>query len=114
MLIDISEKKYKNYFPHDPYPFISEGFINLVKHKVDRVVRLIDSTNKDVSIGLVAGIKDNKLIAPISAPFGGFHYKYEAIFYDRIYDFLFSYQAIGTLLLPPQFSIFQTRYLLLL
>ena len=89
MLIDISEKKYKNYFPHDPYPFISEGFINLVKHKVDRVVRLIDSTNKDVSIGLVAGIKDNKLIAPFSAPFGGFHYKYEAIFYDRIYDFLF-------------------------
>ena len=88
MLIDISEKKYKNYFPHDPYPFISEGFINLVKHKVDRVVRLIDSTNKDVCIGLVGGIIDNMLITPFSAPFGGFHYKYEAIFYDRIYDFL--------------------------
>lgn len=88
MLIDIAEKKYKNYFPHDPYPFISEGFINLVKHKADRIVRLIDSTNKDVCIGLVAGIKDNMLIAPFSAPFGGFHYKYEAIFYDRIYDFL--------------------------
>lgn len=88
MLIDISEKEYKNYFPHDPYPFISEGFINLVKHKADRIVRLIDCTNKDVCIGLVAGIKDNMLIAPFSAPFGGFHYKYEAIFYDRIYDFI--------------------------
>lgn len=88
MLIDISEKEYKNYFPHDPYPFISEGFINLVKHKTDRIVRLIDSTNKDVCIGLVAGINDNRLIAPFSAPFGGFQYKYEAIFYDRIYDFL--------------------------
>ena len=88
MLIDISEKEYKNYFPHDPYPFISEGFINLVKHKADRIVRLIDSTNKDVCIGLVAGIKDNMLLVPFSSPFGGFHYKYEAIFYDRIYDFL--------------------------
>lgn len=87
MLIDISEKKYRNYFPKDPNPFISDGFINLTKHKVDKVVRLVDS-GKDVCIGLIAGIKDNTLLAPFSAPFGGFHYKYEAIFYDRIYDFL--------------------------
>lgn len=87
MLIDISEKEYKNYFPQDPNPFVSEEFINLTKHKVDRIVRLVDE-GKDVSIGLVAGIKNGALLAPFSAPFGGFHYKYEAIFYDRIYDFL--------------------------
>lgn len=87
MLIDISEKNYKNYFSNDPNPFISEDFINLTKHKVDKVVRLVDS-GKDVCIGLVAGLKDNTFLAPFSAPFGGFHYKYEAIFYDRIYDFL--------------------------
>lgn len=87
MLIDISEKKYKNYFPDDPNPFVSEGFINLTKHKVDRIVRLVNS-DKDVCIGLVAGIKDNSLLAPFSAPFGGFHYKYEAIFYNQIYDFI--------------------------
>lgn len=109
MLTDISVKEYSNYFIHDPNPFISEGFINLVKHKVDKVVRLIDSTNKDISIGLIAGIKNNMLIAPFSAPFGGFHYKYEAIFYDTIYDFLFklkeylSYQKLESLIitLPP-------------
>ena len=87
MLIDISEKNYRSYFSNDPNPFVSENFINLTKHKVDKVVRLVDS-GKDVCIGLVAGIKDNTLLAPFSAPFGGFHYKYEAIFYDRIYDFL--------------------------
>lgn len=87
MLIDISEKDFKNYFPHDPNPFVSEEFINLTKHKVDRIVRLVDN-GKDVYIGLVAGVKDNTLLAPFSAPFGGFHYKYEAIFYDVIYSFL--------------------------
>ena len=87
MLTDISPKEYKNYFKDDPNPFVSEGFIELTSHKVDRIVRLVDLEN-DVSIGLVAGIKDNTLLAPFSAPFNGFHYKYEAIFYDRIYDFL--------------------------
>ena len=87
MLIDISEKDYINFFPHDPNPFVSDGFINLTKHKVDKIIRLVDS-GKDVCIGLVAGVKENTFSAPFSAPFGGFHYKYEAIFYDRIYDFL--------------------------
>ena len=87
MLINISDKDYKNYFPCDPNPFISEAFMNLTKNKVDRIVRLIDSS-KNVSIGLVAGIKGRALLAPFSAPFGGFHYKNETIFYDRIYDFL--------------------------
>ena len=81
MLIDISEKDYKNYFAQDPNPFVSEGFINLTKQKVDKVVRLVDS-GKDVCIGLVAGLKGSTLLAPFSAPFGGFHYKYEAIFYE--------------------------------
>lgn len=88
MLKNISEKDYKNYFPFTPNPFISEEFTNLTKHKVDKVVRLIDSNNKDVAVGLVAGIKNNELLAPFSAPFGGFHFRYEAIFYDRILDFL--------------------------
>ena len=89
MLIDISEKDYKEYFPLSPNPFISEDFINLTKHKVDKIVRLIDSNKKDVAVGLVAGIKDNKLYAPFSAPYGGFHYRYEEIFYDKVYDYVF-------------------------
>lgn len=87
MLIDIEEKKYKNYFYKDPHPYISQAFIETIEHKVDRVVRLVDS-DKEISIGLVAGVKHNMLFSPFSAPFGGFHYKHEAIFYDRIYDFI--------------------------
>lgn len=89
MLTDISEKDYKNHFPKDPNPFISEKFINLTKHKVDKIVRLIDSNNEDIAIGLIAGVKDNILYAPFSAPYGGFHFRYEEVFYDRVYEYLF-------------------------
>lgn len=87
MIIDIAQKDYKKYFPQDPNPYISEDFINLYKHKVDKIVRLVD-VGEDVSIGLVAGIKNNILCSPFSAPFGGFHYKNETIFYDIIYDYI--------------------------
>ncbi len=106
MLIDILDNDYKRIFPINPSPYISEGFINLVEHKVDRIVRLVDSDN---NIGLVAGIKDNVISAPFSAPFGGFHFKNEQISYDRIYDFIFTLKqyikdqgfARFTIKLPP-------------
>ena len=73
-LLDIDAAAYHYYFPHDPNPFVSEKFISLNAHKVDRIVRLIPVTDK-VHIGLVAGIKDGVLKAPFSAPFAGFHCK---------------------------------------
>lgn len=91
MLINITEKEYYNYFSKDPHPYLSREFINHTKHKVDKIVRLVEG-DKDVFIGLVAGVKDNILLSPYSAPFGGFHYKNDAVFYDQVYDFLLKFK----------------------
>ncbi len=51
-----------------------------------RLRQVADS--KKPSIGLVADIKDENIFAPLSAPFGGFHYKSERIFISEIVHFL--------------------------
>jgi hypothetical protein len=50
-------------------------------------VRLIPGKDK-ISLGLVAGIKNKMLLAPFSAPFGGFHYVNEHIYISEIEQFL--------------------------
>jgi hypothetical protein len=87
MLIDINSEKFNYFFPNDPHHFISEAFLVLNEKKVDKVVRLVENTDK-VAIGLVAGIKDNVLLSPFSAPFGGFHFKHESIYKSAIDSFL--------------------------
>ena len=87
MLIEVSAKEFKHRFDSDPHPFISEKFINLNKEKVDKVVRLVENKQK-VSIGLIAGIKNNMLQVPFSAPFGGFHYRNESIYINKIEKFI--------------------------
>jgi hypothetical protein len=86
-LRNIDAEEYHYFFPHDSNPFISEKFISLNAHKVDRIVRLVQETDK-VQIGLIAGIKDGILHAPFSAPFGGFHCKGENIYTSVIESFL--------------------------
>ena len=83
MLVEVSAKEFKNRFNSDPHPFISEQFIELNKKKVDKIVRLVENEQK-VSIGLIAGIKNNILESPFSAPFGGFHYRNESIYINKI------------------------------
>ena len=87
MLTNVSKDFYRKYFPEDPHPFITEAFIDLVEHRTDEVVRLIKPSD-NVSLGLIAGVKDGILSSPFSAPFGGFHFIHHDIFYDEIYDFL--------------------------
>ena len=89
MLIEISENIFKNYFPSDPHPFLSGSFIKLNKKKVDKIVWLAEDIEKP-EIGFVAGIKDNKLLSPFSAPFGGFHFKKENIYSHKIDSFISS------------------------
>lgn len=86
-LRNIDTKEYNYFFPNDPNPFISEKFIDLNSHKVDRIVRLVQESDK-VQIGLIAGIKDNVLRSPFSAPFGGFHCKGENIYTSVIESFI--------------------------
>jgi hypothetical protein len=86
-LRNIDAKEYNYFFPNDSNPFISEKFIDLNSRKVDRIVRLVQESDK-VQIGLIAGIKDNVLRAPFSAPFGGFHCKGENIYTSVIESFI--------------------------
>lgn len=92
MLIEVDSKTYSAYFPKNPHQFISEPFIELNKHKAEKVIRLI-SDGDNVSIGLIAGIKDGILRSPFSAPFGGFHFRYEAIYITEIDDFIESLKS---------------------
>ncbi|MEI7675350.1 MAG: hypothetical protein WCJ03_01105 [Bacteroidales bacterium] len=87
MIIDVDAKQFRQKLPTDPHPFVSEKFTEMNAYKVDRIVRLIQDVDK-VPLGLVAGVKDNVLLSPFSAPFGGFHYKNENIYPSTIDSFL--------------------------
>jgi len=87
MLINTEPQVFKHYFPSDPHPFISNLFIELNRHKADSIIRLIEGVEKP-SIGLVAGIKNNRIVSPFSAPFGGFHFKNEVAYISELEKFI--------------------------
>lgn len=87
MLIEVNDKTYRRQFLNDPIPYISKPYIELVQGKVDRVVNLMED-NEKVCIGLVAGIKNDVLLSPFSAPFGGFHFRHNNIFISEIDHFI--------------------------
>lgn len=86
MLIEVTKEKYRDRFTYNHTPYISEEFINVVEKRADKVIRLMNP--EENSIGLIAGIKDNILKAPFSAPFSGFHYTHEYLAYNVIYNFI--------------------------
>lgn len=108
MLFEVDTNTYNEYFPASPHPFISEPFIELNKGKVEKVVRLVADTQKPV-IGFIAGIINEVLQSPFSAPFGGFHYRNELLYISEIDNFvndLKSYIILQSLkgieiILPP-------------
>lgn len=87
MLVNIGAKEYYSIFHIDPHPFLSQKFIHINEHKVEKVFRLIDNEQKP-SIGLIAGLSGNSLYSPFSAPFGGFHFSHGAIYVSAICEFL--------------------------
>lgn len=87
MILNINSAEFKYFFPTDPHLFVSEAFINLNAFKVDKIVRLIQDTDK-VQLGLIAGITNGVLKAPFSAPFGGFHFKNENIYTTAIESYI--------------------------
>jgi hypothetical protein len=91
MIIDVDASLYRNYFTFDPNPFISQAFIELNKKKADKILRLVDNTEKP-AIGLIAGLRDGVLKSPFSAPFGGVHFRNENIYISEIESFLKSLQ----------------------
>ncbi|MBP6176339.1 MAG: hypothetical protein KA433_02120 [Fermentimonas sp.] len=113
MLVEVSKDKYRRHFPVDSNPYISEPFIDLVKSKADRVIRLMNEGCN--SIGLIAGIKDNVIRAPFSAPFAGFHYTHEHLLYSEVENFVSNLKTYVTdnnldgliITLPP--DLYQTN-----
>ena len=87
MILNIDAAQFFYYFPTAPHQFSSEAFMNLNAGKVDKIVRLIQDTEK-VQMGLIAGIHDGKLVSPFSAPFGGFHFKSEQVYPSAIESYL--------------------------
>lgn len=92
MLIEIDSKTYGSYFPDNPHPFISDPFIELNKSKTEKVIRLVDDSQRPL-IGLIVGLKNGVLLSPFSAPFGGFHFQKENIYISEIDNFVTSLQA---------------------
>ena len=88
MLVEIDKNIFRRHFYKDPHPFISIPFIELNRHKIDKIVYLIEDKKKKNSIGLIAGIKNKSLISPFSAPFGGFHFRNESIYVKEIENFI--------------------------
>lgn len=96
MLIEVDIETYNHYFPVNPHPFLSAAFIELNKNKVDKIIRLVDSSSKPV-LGIVAGLKDTVLSSPFSAPFGGFHFQKQNIYISEIDNFINSMKSFMTL-----------------
>ena len=87
MLIEVDAKTFEQYFSNNAHPFNSKAFIELNVAKVDKIIHLVEDTDKP-EIGLLAGISNNMLLSPFSAPFGGFHFKKENMYSDKIDAFV--------------------------
>lgn len=87
MIVDIDVKTYKLLFPIDPHPFLKENFLSLNEHKVDNIYRLVDDIEKP-TIGLIVGLKNNMILSPFSAPFGGFHFSHQLLYISVINNFI--------------------------
>lgn len=86
MLKELTKSEYRHHFPGASHPYIQENFINLIEGKRCEVIRLMQ--DNDNSLGLVVGVCGQTIRSPFSAPFGGFHYSHEQIFYNTIADFI--------------------------
>lgn len=87
MIVDVDLITFRHFFQIDPHPFISQGFIEINKSKADKVIRLLDDGERKM-MGLVAGIRGDKIYSPFSAPFGGFHFRNEVIYISEIDIFI--------------------------
>lgn len=87
MLVLLEPCEYYRVFNASPHIFISKDFIEINRQKVEKVLYMTENSNKP-TIGLVAGLKNNCLYAPFSAPFGGFHYSHDSIYVNVICKFI--------------------------
>lgn len=94
-IIDAGSKEYHQVFPSAYHVFNSAGFSVVNEARCEQVVYLIFKDTKN-RLGLIAGVKNNELHTPFSAPFGGFSYVREDVTITQIeaaVDALIDYAA---------------------
>lgn len=72
-IIEVNKTEYQNMIPNPFHVYGKAEHADLNIDKVDKIYYLLFKDSK-YRLGLIAGIKDNNLISPFSAPFGGFSY----------------------------------------
>lgn len=88
MIVEVDKSAYREQFPEDPHPFISDGFIEINHHKVEKILYLVSVAN--TSLGLIAGLERESLKSPFSAPFGGVHFRHEKLYVSEVMDYMSS------------------------
>lgn len=87
MLVEVNHQQYFDIFKDERNPFLKKNFILLNSSKVDQVLFLVNNIDRP-SIGLILGQKNEVLLSPFSAPFGGFNYLHENIYISEIEKFV--------------------------
>ncbi len=112
-IIEVNSIEYDNVFTKPLHKFNTGAFNNLNRDKSERVHYLLFKDNK-IRLGIIFGVKQNVLLSPFSAPFGGFQFLNNDIGIDKI-DIILNcleewvlknkYEAIK-ITLPPTFYDF--------
>lgn len=113
---EVTALEYSRIF-HNPYhTFISSSFTEINKRKAEKVLYLF-FVEKKIRLGLTVGIRENSVLSPFSAPFGGFSFLTDDIkirFIDDAIDVLLQwvernrYETIH-ITLPP--SIYHNSFI---
>ncbi|MEQ8531728.1 MAG: hypothetical protein RIB86_07740 [Imperialibacter sp.] len=82
----VSEEEYFKFFVKSMNPYVSREFLLLNSKKTESLLFVVNDVSK-ATIGIVLGVKNNWLLSPFSAPFGGLHYKHENIYISQIEEF---------------------------
>ena len=94
-IIDAGFNEYKQVFPTTYHLFNSADFNVLNEARCEQIIYLVFNDTKN-RLGLIAGIKNNELYTPFSAPFGGFSFVREDVTIVQIeacVDLLIRYAA---------------------
>ncbi|NHM06461.1 hypothetical protein G4D82_04450 [Flavobacterium sp. CYK-4] len=70
-ILEVNAAQYADYFPNPKQVFNSAAFNALNSYKCEQVFYLVFKDTK-VRLGIIFGLRANKIVSPFSAPFGGF------------------------------------------
>lgn len=70
-VLEVSSKVYNDTFPNAFHVFNSVAFCILNESKCEKVYYLVFKDSK-IRLGIIFGLRNNILVSPFSAPFGGF------------------------------------------